>query len=39
MEIQNVNSFLINSELKSGKKFPMHFTLQIQQNLNSRVIR
>ena len=25
MEIQNVNSFLINSELKSGKSFPYAF--------------
>jgi hypothetical protein len=25
MEIQNVNSFLINSELKSGKGFPYAF--------------
>jgi hypothetical protein len=25
MEVQNVNSFLINSELKSGKNFPYAF--------------
>ena len=31
MEIQNVNSFLINSELKSGKVFHVHFILQMQR--------
>ena len=39
MELQNVNSFLIKSELKNCKGLLLHFTLQLQQNLNLKNYR